>query len=286
MLKGKNKYLLTTVLLLTVLSDVLAQKFEVGVLAGGSYYYGDIVNELELSTIKASGGVFLRYHLNDKWKIKVFAAYAKVGGADSNSTSAWQKSRNLDFTSDIYEGSVQVEYCFLEDNTRGRRIKNKVIPYVFGGVGAFWFNPQSTAYGTKVNLISYQTNGVKYNQYAACAPFGAGVKYKITQQLSVGLEFGIRYTFTSFLDDVDGNNHFRAPDQYAFPNTIYYADRSKYPRNDDGSTTFSIPGSYRGKMGNIQDVYMIYGLTLSYRFGSSGGGGGYKGRAIRCPRFY
>ena len=44
-----------------------AQKTELGILAGGSYYYGDVVNNtIQLKTIGPGFGVFMRYHINKK----------------------------------------------------------------------------------------------------------------------------------------------------------------------------------------------------------------------------
>lgn len=284
MLRNNLKHLFFALVLCCSSTWIYAQKFELGVLVGGSYYYGDIVNEIELQTVRGSAGAFIRYHVSDRIKLKAFGGYAYVTGGDSNSTSAWQKDRNLDFHSDVLEGSLQLEYCLIKDNMRGRRIRSPFIPYVFVGVGGFWFSPKTTINGSDVNLASFQTNGVKYEQYAVCVPLGIGFKYKLTQNFNVGLEFGLRYTTTTYLDDVEGMGKYKAASQYAYPNTILLADRTNYPRLEDGSTTFSTPGSYRGKLA-VNDMYVIAGLTLSYRFGA-GGGGGYGGRAIRCPRFY
>lgn len=287
--KKIKKYLITFFILFGTYVNGYSQKYEVGILAGGSYYYGDIVNEWEPSTIKGSFGVFVRDHITDKIKLKFFGGYCKIGGADSNSSSPWQRNRNLDFHSDVWEGSVQIEYCFVSDNNRGRRMKNRLIPYVFGGIGAFWFSPKTydRTTGTEVSLAPLITNGgTKYSQYAVCVPFGFGIKYKITHAINFGFEGGMRYTSTSYLDDVDGNTKFLPANQYRNSNTIYWSDRSKEPRMDDGSTDISRPGRPRGKMGNINDMYFMYGLTVSYRIGAEPKGGGYRGNAIRCPRFY
>lgn len=269
-----------------------AQKVEVGMLLGGSYYYGDIVNDLDLTTIRYSAGGFIRYHMTDRWVIKGFGGYCRVEGADSNSSSQFQKNRNLSFFTDIFEGSVQLEYNLVEDRFRGRRILHRYIPYLFVGAGGFYFVPQ--AYytdGTPVNLAQIRTEGKVYEQFAACVPFGAGVRAYVTRNFQIGLELGIRYTSTSYIDDVGGDKA-RYPSlellfsQSLYPGTAYVMyDRSKLPKSADTGYGYGYPGKQRGKIA-INDLYVIGGLTLSYRFGSSGGGGFGGGRAIRCPRFY
>ncbi len=276
------KAILALLIIVGVTSHVKAQRVELGILVGGSYYYGDIVNEFEAKTISGSAGIFLRYHLNENIAIKGFGGYCRIGGADSNSTSAFQKHRNLAFWADVYEGSVQIEYSFVKDITRGRRLRNRFIPYVFVGVGAFYYlnyaNDPRFPGGAPVKLWQLGTSGTIYNNLAICLPFGAGVRYKITSNFNLGLELGLRYTTTSWLDDVGGTTTSYVPaNQLKFFSSSVMSDRSI-----DQSYLYS--GKQRGKI-SLNDVYVIGGLTLSYRFGSSGGGG-YRGHAIRCPRFY
>ena len=124
------------IVFLSIGSIGYAQKSEIGVLGGGSYYYGDIVNNFQPQTIRPSFGVFLRYHLNKRVSLRGNFMYCRVGGADSNLTRTpqyqWQKDRNLAFYSDIFELSGMVEYNLVEDQNKGRRIKNRLIPYVLG----------------------------------------------------------------------------------------------------------------------------------------------------------
>lgn len=259
---------------------------EVGILVGGSYYYGDIVNEIEPTTMRYSFGGFLRYHLNDRVALKFMGAYARVTGADSLSESEFQRNRNLDFFTDIVEGSVQLEYNLISDYAKGRRYKNRFIPYLFVGIGAFWFNPQAIypVDGSTISLATLQTEGVKYSQVAACIPFGAGFRYRMDKSWSIGLEVGVRYTTTSYIDDVSGNGVYPELSQLPYAASYVMYDRSKFPRNPALGYGYGAPGKVRGKMGNIQDIYVIGGLTITYKLG--GGGGGFSGRAVRCPRFY
>ncbi len=290
-----TKYLFLFFILVGAFSS-FAQKLEVGLLVGGSYYYGDIVNELELSTIKGAGGAFIRYHVNERIAIKFFGGYARIGGADSISTSAFQKRRNLSFWADIYEGSAQLEYNFIKDITRGRRLRNRFIPYAFVGLGAFYFNNYAyyiLAPTVPIGLAQLQTEGKPVAQYAVCIPFGVGFRYKVTSHINLGLELGLRYTSTSYIDDVGGSKAYYPSanllSKSPFPKQAYYMTDRTNGRDytseaENGQLTRS--GQLRGKIA-INDVYVIGGLTLGYRIGTSGGGGGgYSGRAIRCPRFY
>ena len=278
------KCFLTFLILGSVIADTKAQKIEVGVLVGGSYYYGDIVNDWQPNTISNAAGVFLRYHLSENLTVKGFGGYCRIGGADSNSTgSTYQKHRHLAFWADVFEGSVQFEYSFVKDITRGRRLRNRFIPYVFAGLGAFWFNNYANdpLYPLiPAKLWQLGTSGIVYDRFAVCIPFGAGVRYKITSNINIGLEVGIRYTLTSWLDDVGGTSTSFVPQKQL----LYEQSRRMSDRSVEQQYLYT--GVQRGKIAT-NDIYVMGGLTLSYRFGTSGGGGGgYRGRAIRCPRFY
>lgn len=289
----QSKYIVAIALLFCGISKVLAQKTEIGILVGGSYYYGDIVNDFnQFSSIHGAGGLYLRYHITENLAVKGFAGYCRVGAADSvNSTSSYQKNRNLSFWSDILEGSVQLEYSFVKDITRGRRLRNRFIPYVFAGLGAFnftsWANYTNTSGMTSaVKLEGLQTEGKAYTPIAICLPFGIGFRYKITSNWNAGFELGVRYTTTSYIDDIGGATA-KYPNiaavKYEAGKALTFRSKNRSFESDN----MGVPeGSLRGKIA-ISDLYMIYGLTIGYRMGvSGGGGGGYGGRAIRCPRFY
>jgi hypothetical protein len=75
----------------------------------------------------------------------------------------------------------------------------------------FKFNPQAELDGEMWELQPLGTEGQgttfypdrqKYSLFNAAIPFGLGVKVNINKTFSVGLEWGMRYTFTDYLDDV------------------------------------------------------------------------------------
>lgn len=281
-------YFLVILFLLTAAQITRAQKIDIGLLAGGSYYYGDVVNELEPSTMRPAFGGFIRYRINDRIAIKGFGAYAKISGDDKLSSSEWQLQRNWNFETTITEGSLQLEYNLIEDRNKGRRYANPFIPYLFGGVGMIAFEPKSDYNGTMQNTAPLQLSGVAYSQSAIAIPLGIGFRYYIAQGFQLGFEFGLRYTTTSYLDDIGGTDKYVDPASTPYPTiTEYFYAQTKANKN---------PGDLRGKMGlsslKVNDIYLVSGITLAYTFGKSGGGGsrggrgGGYGKAIRCPRFY
>lgn len=296
----KTIYKIFILLIITsfVSTTVNAQKIDVGILLGGSYYYGDVVNELEPSTMRGAVGGFLRYRLGNRFAIKAYGGFNQVSGDDQLSESEWQRQRNWTFQTNILEGSLQLEWNLIEDRNRGRRFANPFIPYLFGGIGMFNFTPKSDFNGQMVSLAPLQLSGVPYETNGICVPFGIGARYYVARKFQLGFELGLRYTNTSYIDDIAPDNVYQNPSTTPSPTlTQYFYSRSTANRN---------PGDLRSKMGNVKegtgsngfnqflgasDFYVIMGVTAAYTFGeATGGGGGSRGRsygkAIRCPRFY
>lgn len=268
-----------------------AQKSEIGIIAGGSYYYGDIVNTLQLGTVKVGGSFFMRYHLNPRLAIRGNLSYAQLGGSDAGGNSTeWQKFRNLSFTTDIIEFSGVAEYNLLEDKNKGRRLRTPFIPYVYGGVGLFHFNPKAInpVSGQEVALRPLALNGKVYSPYALCIPFGAGFRYYLNRNWQIGLDLGIRYSLSSYIDDVAGNSFYP---QIADLNSddarvLYNPNQSRIARikAGEGNNIGGSNGKKRGKNEIISDMYVIGGVSISYRIWPRGARS-YGGRRIRSPRF-
>lgn len=269
-----------------------AQKTEIGLLAGGSYYWGDIVNTWQPSTINAAGSFFMRYHLNSRMAIRGSASYTKLGGADNvPQSSAFQQFRNFTFTTDIIELSGVFEYNLLEDRNKGRRIKTRFVPYVYAGLGVFRFNPKAVnpITGKELELMPLKLDGDRYSLIALNIPFGLGFRTYLTRNWQIGFDLGFRYSLSSHIDDVDGNSIY--PQMKDLPNEdariMYNPNEPRIARIRAGESSFiaGSNGKPRGKNELISDVYVIGGVTLSYRIWPKGARS-YGGRAIRCPRFY
>jgi hypothetical protein len=90
-------------------------------------------------------------------------------------------------------------------------------PFAYAGIAVFRHNPQAQVPGNDlfgqpfanagewVNLQPLKTEGQSYNLFQFAIPFGAGVRFRLADQMDVSLEFGFRYTFTDYLDDVSSN---------------------------------------------------------------------------------
>ena len=105
-----------------------------------------------------------------------------------------------------------------------------------------------------------------YSLFQFCIPIGIGFKYTVGQQWGVGLELGIRKTFTDYIDDVsttyfDFNSY---PGQFN-PLALILADRS-----DKTKPYNTLPGSQRGD-NRKSDTYMFAIFSVNYKLNSGRG---------------
>lgn len=249
------------------------RKTEFGILTGMSYYYGDIVNfNLQPESLKPAAGILVRYHLTPSISLRANAMYCRIFAADSNLTETpdtkWQRARNLAFYSDIFEISGMVEWNLIPDKNRGRRIQQRVIPYLFGGVGIFHFDPKAIhpITGDPIALRPLRLDGNSYSTIAYAIPFGLGMRCYTTTNWQIGIELGMRFTSTSHLDDIDGKSHYPNPETLDSDDARIMASRNKNSMNPNTQMVSNINGKPRGKIDYINDIYYIGGVTFSYRF--------------------
>ena len=79
-----------------------------------------------------------------------------------------------------------------------------ISPYYFTGFGFVSYNPygQDPLDDSWVALRQLQTEGIAYSNFAFTVPYGLGVRFKVNPVLNVSTEFGYRWTFTDYIDDV------------------------------------------------------------------------------------
>jgi len=272
--------LIVTTLLLSVGVATSAQNFysasEYGVQAGGAQYFGDLNDNYSFATIRPMLGVFFKQHVNPFISVKASASYAHVGFNDNLSTIPFNKKRNLNFQSDIYELALMAEFNFFRYETGNA--DHRWTPYLVGGIGGFYYNPYTTYGGEKYYLKRLGTEGQyagfedrRYSNFSWCFPVGAGFKYWLGPGVNFGLEIADRLTMTDYLDDVStpyvGADKF--PTDPMNPNPAYVLqDRSVQDTEPLGRA-----GKQRGNSATL-DQYMFIQFSLSFQM-----------KVYRCPNY-
>lgn len=254
---------------------VFAQRFHVGVFGGLAAYNGDLTDKIFPKKVTNGAiGITGNYELTDNIMLRAGYTYTVVGGADRFSKDSSLIARNLSFETAISEFSLVGEYYLLN------LYDNRISPYVYAGLALYHFNPYAFNGGTdKIYLKPLSTEGQGLPGYAdrkpysltqAAIPYGAGVKFAVTNNLHLGLEVGLRKLFTDYLDDVSTT--------YADPNDLLAAKGQlsvdmSYRGDDVGNAAYPAKGVQRGSAKH-KDTYYFTGLHLTYRLGGSNSGSG------------
>lgn len=263
-------------------------QLSVGLFGGTSNYQGDLVDKPFRST-RAAVGITASYEISSRISLRAGLTFAKLAGADSLNKKDL-RLRNLSFQTPIQELSFIGEF-----NTFDLSVK-PWSPYVFAGLAIYRFNPYTfDQVDNKVYLRPLSTEGQglpgydskTYARTQLAIPFGAGVKFQVSEKIRIGIEAGLRKTFTDYLDDVSGN--------YADPadlltNKGQLAVDLSY-RGDEipgGNPAYPNKGDQRGSP-KYKDYYYFTGLHLSYRL-PEGNGNGFAGshrkNGYGCPTVF
>lgn len=234
---------------------------EFGILGGTGYYIGDM-NSTHFNNLRVAGGITYRKNFDRRFTFKSSALYTNVYANDEKSNEAIKENRNLKFKSDIIELSGQIEFNFLAYET-GNSLYNWT-PFIFTGVSIFNYNPQAEGsdgqwyylqeLGTEGQGTTSFPNRKKYSLTQLSVPFGGGVKIGVSDNFNIIIEYGLRKTFTDYIDDVS-TTYAGIPSEFTNI-AIELADQSI-----DGP---QLAGIARGDETN-KDWYSFSGITLSFR---------------------
>jgi hypothetical protein len=235
---------------------------EICLFGGMAYYIGDLNQTGHFMYQDPAGGLGFRYNLNSRFAIRANGWIGKVHASDANSSSAIQRQRNLSFESWIEEGSGQVEFNFLPFQIG---TDDFFSPYIFGGLGVFHFNPKGKIGSDMYDLRALSTEGQgtaakpgtkRYALTGMTIPFGLGFRWSIGKYFGIGLEWGMRKTFTDYIDDV--STTYPDPAALNSAQAIVLSDRTL---NKD--VNISNVGRQRGDS-KTTDWYSFTGIILSF----------------------
>ena len=261
---------LTTVFL--SVNDTFAQRetflsrSSFGPMVGGSYYIGDLNPYRHFYNTQLSFGLKYRYAVNSRAALRIGATYAEVGADDAGAKDPNQQLRNLSFHSTIFEVAGGIEFNYM--NYKFGDKKYMFTPYMFIDVGVFQMNPMTEYNGEWIELQPIGTEGQGsvysdkdyYSLTQLVIPMGIGFKLNLGKRASLSLEYGIRKTFTDYLDDVGG--------EYINPLLISDENGTLATRLSNRS----LPGyDALGPRGNsaTSDWYSVFGVMLTFPLGKA-----------------
>ena len=251
---------------------------EVGSFGGVSYYLGDLNNSHFNNSIP-NFGLIVRKNIDRRISYKGSFMLVNIAADDRNSSDEFASQRGLHFSnnmfeengSSIYELSGQFEFNFLPYELGNPLYK--WTPFLYSGLSLFNFNPKAeNKNGEWISLQPLGTEGQgttqfpdrkKYSLIQFAIPIGGGVKFAVSEHFNIILEYGIRKTFTDYLDDVSttyaGENP-NSTNPYPIGMSLEAQEMSDPVPTSEKHTL----GEERGDP-NKNDWYSFAGITLSFK---------------------
>ncbi len=218
------------------------------------------------------------YKLAEQWSINGSVYYGRLYGDDVFASEENRHSRNLSFRSPYIEAAATVNFSIIKeryghryDLRRNKGLGNLPNLYIYTGVSAVYFNPK--AQYTDGNWYALQPLGTegqgiiptreKYNRVTMAIPAGLGLNYVIDRNFGIGFEYGVRMTFTDYMDDV--SNTYVDPAVFNDPMALYFSDPT------GGTWVGTGAGQQRGQ-NKYNDAYMFLTIKATYKLRPSSPG--------------
>ena len=253
-------------------------------LGGGSDINEQTLTGLNFFSSRANLGFGYNLRLERLWNFKTGFNYAWLAGSDKYTKQENRKERGLSVETMVFELCAQIEfYITVQEEVKYVRGQMKkgfpFTSYIFGGLCGFAYVPMAMNDGKLVRLRPLGTEGQNSNSlptrtpYSVLSwgvPFGVGFKYDVNEKIGLGLEWGIRWCFTDYLDDVSRSY---APVEAFGTNkdAIYFgtlcADHT-YP--ETCTKPSHLAGEQRGNPNN-DDAYMFINFSVYFKIGDKGG---------------
>lgn len=185
-------------------------KFEIGGMAGTSFYMGDANKSKLYKNPGLSAGVVFRYNVDLRWSVKSNFVMGKVSGDTQDSGNKFPFGYQTSFNRMFYEVGSHIEFNFFNYSDKFAYLGTKRFsPYIFTGVGLTLGSGEKTF--LDVNI-----------------PIGIGVKYKLKERLNLGFEFSFRKLFSDSFDVTKKGDGFNLDAPYgiksgSFKNNDWYS---------------------------------------------------------------
>jgi hypothetical protein len=185
-----HRKILLIVPVMALISQLRAQeyKYEIGGMAGGSFYMGDVnKSQLFKATNPAIGGVF-RYNPNFRWAVKTNLIWGRISGTTNGMQNVFPGGAQASFSRNMIDLGGQMEFNFFPYSDKFAYLNaRRFTPYMLLGAGFTVATGDRTFAGVNI-------------------PVGAGIKYKIKNRINIGCEFSVRKLFGDDLDVTGENN--------------------------------------------------------------------------------
>jgi len=233
-----------------------------------------------------------RYRINSFITCKTSFTYGRLRGDDALTIEPYKKNRNIHFRSPLVELSAQLEFSLLRERSNsklahGKKMRKFNIYFIYG-FSAFYFNPQAQYNGKwydlqplgtegqglngkeKYSRISYahQFSDLHSSNIPMLLPSGVAMKFQLSEKVGLHIEWGLRRTFTDYMDDVSTTYYDKEKIRAASGDAAAYfsnpTSNSIASIRPDDPDVVTATGQQRGNPGNF-DKYAVTLISLNYK---------------------
>lgn len=184
------------------------QTSEIGIGVGATNYKGEISPQFQWQNSRPAVTVFYRYDVSSPVTLRGAFMAGGLRADDSNVSGTnggvppVQAFRQASLRGSVYELSGVLEYNFLDYHLRREQQKSHLTPYLFIGLAGYYINTTTESQNPALQSAFNKKGGMA----GIAVPAGAGLKVAVSLHLNVGVEMGVRKTFTDQLDHLGGQD--------------------------------------------------------------------------------
>lgn len=175
---------------------------ELGIGVGATNYKGEVSPQLQWQNSRPALTVFYRRDISAPVTLRASITAGFLRATDANVEGAnggvppLQSYRQLTLKGGLVEAAGVVEYNFLDYHNRKDQHRLHFSPYLFAGLGLYYVNTTVSSANAALQA-DFNREGAKVG---VAVPAGAGLKIALNEHFNLGLEVGVRRTFTDQLD--------------------------------------------------------------------------------------
>ncbi|MGI4740606.1 MAG: DUF6089 family protein [Janthinobacterium lividum] len=181
---------------------------EVGIGVGTTNYKGEISPQFQWQNSRPALTAFYRRDISVPITLRggVTAGFLRATDANvrgvNGGVAPLQDYRQLSLSGGVVEASGVVEYNFLDYHLRRDQHRIHFSPYLFAGLALYYANTTVKSDNPALQ-VEFNRQGSKVG---IAIPAGAGLKIALTEHFNLGLEMGVRKTFTDQFDHTGNQN--------------------------------------------------------------------------------
>ncbi|MBB6610761.1 outer membrane beta-barrel protein [Pontibacter sp. Tf4] len=171
--------------------------------AGVAAVRSDICGTPGCNEFRPVFGIGAMYKFDPMWSASLNLDYVKLGATEKSEA----RPLNVSFRTDLYEVTANIHFNLLDaySGSGGYRSSRKrfVVPYAKFGAGFIYYT--ATSYPGTGDLSESQTKYDPEREYPAfgiVVPFGGGLRFRFSDQVSIAPELIYHLTSSDYLDNI------------------------------------------------------------------------------------